>query len=102
MYVLIAGSPSLEADYGSLQQEVDFSQPGSQIVSVTIFDDSNTEYNETFSASLFNATVVTGGVERVLLPSEAARIVVQPDMASVEILDDDGNVHKTRVVMTMR
>ena len=57
---------------------------------MTIFNDDLTEDNETFVASLSNPVVLVNGVVQTLAASEASRIVVQPDTASVEITDNDG------------
>lgn len=57
---------------------------------MTIFNDDLTEDNETFVASLSNSVVLVNGVVQTLAASEASRIVVQPDTASVEITDNDG------------
>ena len=86
----ISGSPSLSAggDFLSVQQLIEVSVP--QTISITIFDDSFTEANETFGASLSNPSVLVGGTPRSLSDQEAARVIVQPATASVEILDNDG------------
>lgn len=89
--MVLAGSSAPEADYGSIQQTIGFAQPGlTQLISVTIVDDSFTETSETFGAVLSNPVVQVGGVERSLSDDEAVRIQIQPSVASVEILDNDG------------
>ena len=59
---------------------------------VQILPDNFTEFNETFTAvlsSVFLARTV-GGVAIELTDQESARLVRDPDTATVNILDDDG------------
>lgn len=57
---------------------------------MVIFNDALTEDNEMFGASLSSPVVLVDGVVQTLAASEANRIIVQPDIASVEITDNDG------------
>jgi hypothetical protein len=59
-------------------------------VAVDIFNDDLTENSEMFGAALSDTVVLVDGLERTLDASEASRVIVQPDTASVEITDDDG------------
>lgn len=95
-----SGSPSSEADFVSVQQMLQFSVIGEELVPVSIVDDSFTEFNETFVASLGDPIVLVGGTERLLTEQEAARVVIQPPTASVEILDNDGE-HSVMPLMCM-
>lgn len=91
--ISLIGTPAAEADYESLIQHItpQFTQSTrDQLIPVTIFNDDLTEDNETFVASLSNPVVLVNGVVQTLAASEASRIVVQPDTASVEITDNDG------------
>lgn len=88
------GTPSVEADYESVSQQVGlFTQSTrDQQVLVTIIDDTLTEDSEMFGASLSNPVVLVNGVAQTLAASEASRIIVQPETASVEITDNDGKL----------
>ena len=91
--ISLIGTPAAEADYESLIQHVtpQFTQSArDQQVPVAIVNDDLPEENETFSASLSNPVVLVNGVVQTLAASEASRIMVQPDTASVEITDNDG------------
>lgn len=57
---------------------------------MTVVNDDLTEGSETFGAGLSNPVVLVNGVVQTLAASEASRILVQPDTASVEITDNDG------------
>ena len=89
----LIGTPATEADYGSLTQQSipEFSQSTrARQVPVTIINDDLTEDSEMFGAGLSNPVVLVGGVEQTLAASEASRIRIQPDTASVVITDNDG------------
>lgn len=91
--ICLVGTPAAEADYQSLTQQSipDFSESTrARVVPVAIFNDNLTEDSETFGAGLSNPVVLVNGVEQTLEASEASRIRLQPDMASVEIMDNDG------------
>ena len=61
-------------------------------LSIDIVSDTFTEYNETFSAMLDSVFLATqaNGPQLVLSIQESARLILDPDTASVTILDDDG------------
>lgn len=90
-FTLFPGSPALEADFESIQQRaVVISSSDAQSVVVSIIDDDFTENTETFSASLARSAVFLGGNELTLNAQELSRIIVRPDVATVEISDNDG------------
>ena len=86
------GTPAVEADYGSvIDQRITFTEfTRFEQVTVDIVDNDFTENSEIFGTTLSNIVVLVDGVERTLAASEASRIIVEPDTASVEILDNDG------------
>ena len=79
-----------------MAQSVSFSNTDRRDVLVTITSDSFTEFNETFSAILSSAFLATvdGGQAIQLSDQELARLILSPDMANINILDDDGKNFK--------
>ena len=65
-----------------------------QNLTVQVVSDSFKEFNETFSATLESVFLAhaTNGQALVLSDQEAARLVLNPDSASITILDDDGTL----------
>ena len=63
-----------------------------QDLTVQILSDDFTEFNETFMAvlSLVFLADTAGGAAIELTDQERASLIVNPDMAIVNILDDDG------------
>ena len=98
--ISLAGTPAAEADYGSvIDQQITFTEfTRLQQVAVDIVDDDFTENSEMFGATLSNIVVLVDGVEQTLAASEASRIIVEPDTASVEILDNDGQFYSKLMV----
>ena len=98
--ISLAGTPAAEADYGSVvDQQITFTEfTRLQQVVVDIIDDDFTENSEMFGATLSNVVVLVDGVEQSLAASEASRIIVEPDTASVEILDNDGQFYNKLMV----
>ena len=85
-----------EADYDSIvAQSVSFTNiDRSQNVLITIFGDSFTEINETFSAMLSSVFIAdsAGGQAMPLSAQELSRLFLSPNMADITILDDDGEI----------
>ena len=63
-----------------------------QNLTVQILSDDFTEFNKIFMAVLSSVFLAdtTGGAAIELTDQERARLIVIPDMATVNILDDDG------------
>ena len=63
-----------------------------QDLTVQILSDDFTEFKETFTAVLSSVFLVdtSGGAAIELTDQERARLIVSPDTATVNILDDDG------------
>ena len=63
-----------------------------QDLTVQILSDAFTEFNETFTAVLSSVFLAesAGGAAIELTDQERARLIVNPDTATVDILDDDG------------
>ena len=88
-----AGNDS-ETDYTSgVEQSITFTTSDRYWnLTVEIIPDIFTELNETFTAVLMSVFLsrTTGGVVLKLTDQERARLVTNPDTATVNILDDDG------------
>ena len=63
-----------------------------QDLTFQILSDDFTEFNETFIAVLSSVFLAdtAGGAAIELTDQERARLIVNPDTATVDILDDDG------------
>ena len=63
-----------------------------QDLTVQILSDNFTEFNENFTAVLSSVFLAdtAGGAAIELTDQERARLIVNPDVAIVNILDDDG------------
>ena len=63
-----------------------------QDLTIQILSDDFTEFNETFIAILSSVFLAdtAGGAAIELTDQERARLIVNPDLATVDILDDDG------------
>ena len=63
-----------------------------QDLTVQILSDDFTELNETFTAVLSSVFLAetAGGAAIELTDQERARLIVNPDTATINILDDDG------------
>ena len=61
-------------------------------LTVQIVSDDFTEFNETFMAELTSVFLAdtAGGAAIELTDQESARLIINPDIATVDILDDDG------------
>jgi hypothetical protein len=61
-------------------------------LTVQILSDGFTEFNETFTAILSSVFLAgtAGGAAIELTDQESARLIINPDIATVDILDDDG------------
>ena len=85
-----------EADYTPVvEQSISFTLDSAnkiQNLTVQIVPDFFTELNETFSAVLSSVflTCTTGGAAIDLSDQERARLILNSDTATVNILDDDG------------
>ena len=82
------------ADYTPVvAQVVSFTNSNrNEVLIIPILSDTFTEYNETFSAMLDSVFLATqaNGQPLDLSNQERARLILDPDTASVTILDDDG------------
>ena len=94
MYKLQFTGSGGEADYVSVvDQSISFTSADRiQDLTVQITPDDFTEFNETFTAVLRSVFLArtAGGVAIELTGQESARLVRDPDTATVNILDDDG------------
>ena len=83
-----------EADYTSvMEQSITFTTSDRYWnLTVQITPDIFTELNETFTTVLSSVllTHIAGGVAIELTDQERARLILNPDAATVNILDDDG------------
>ena len=63
-----------------------------QDLTVQILSDDFAEFNETFMAVLSSVFLahIAGGAAIELTDQERARLILNPDTATVNILDDDG------------
>ena len=68
-----------------------------QDLTVQIQADDFTEFNETFTAVLSSVFLArtAGGAAIELTDQERGRLIINPDTATVNILDDDGKTHHT-------
>ena len=90
---IYTGSGS-EADFDSfVDQPISFTTANRiQDLTVGIVNDPFAELNETFSAVLSSVFLAraTGGAAIDLSDQERARLIRAPDIANINILDDDG------------
>ena len=91
---LCAAGNDSEADYTSVvEQSISFTSANRiQDLMVQIVPDNFTEFNETFRAVLTSVFLArtAGGVALELTDQESAHLILNPDTATVNILDDDG------------
>ena len=76
-----------------MDQTISFTSANrNQDLTVQILSDDFTESNETFTAVLSSVFLAdtAGGATIELSDQERARLIVNPDTATVRILDDDG------------
>ena len=68
-----------------------------QDLTVQIQADDFTEFNETFTTVLSSVFLArtAGGAAIELTDQERGRLIINPDTATVNILDDDGKIHHT-------
>ena len=94
LYVLQFTGSGVEADYNSVvEQSISFITANTvQNLPVQIVSDNFTELNESFSAMLTSVFLArtAGGAAIDLSDQERARLIRNPDAATVNILDDDG------------
>ena len=83
-----------DADYVSVvDQSLSFTSANrNQDLTVQITKDDFTEFNENFTAVLTSVFLshTAGGVAIELTDQERARLILNPDTATINILDDDG------------
>ena len=74
-----------------------------QDLTVQILADDFTEFNETFTAVLSSVFLArtAGGAAIELTDQERGRLIINPDTATVNILDDDGKTHHTCFVHSL-
>ena len=94
MYKLQFAGSGGEVDYVSVvNQSISFTSVNRiPELTVQITQDDFTEFNETFTAVLTSVFLArtAGGVAIELTDQESARLILSPDTATVNILDDDG------------
>ena len=76
-----------------MDQTISFTSANTmQDLSVQILSDDFTEFNETYTAVLSSVllAITAGGAAIELTDQERARLIVNPDTATINILDDDG------------
>ena len=68
-----------------------------QVLTVQILADNFTEFNKTFTAVLSSVFLARtpGGAAIELTNQERGHLIINPDTATVDILDDDGKTHHT-------
>lgn len=82
-----------EADYTSIvDQTIFFTSSNNIQLTVQILPDNLTEFSENFTAVLSSVFLArtAGGVAIELTDQERDRLIINPDTATVDILDDDG------------
>ena len=78
-----------------MDQTISFTSANTmQDLTVQILSDDFTEFNETFTAVLSSVflAVTAGGAAIELTDQERGRLIVNPDTATINILDDDGKL----------